>query len=662
MPRFVADFLPLDGNSFFDMTGEMPPQLRVHLNVPPEFEESYFKYNASGSDIEKRTYFENQDKLKDILIERYRHPVTQQLHKMRQGKNLGSIGVHNRIIEVDFGVTMQYASLWGREYVTLTFSESLVRRILEKLGKTEDDLLCMMVTFDDKVAAIPMKRAAGGSFNPIYVKKLKQPIGIGLESCGQVPVGGGKQSIAVCPFTYPGGEVKFDLGPRLMMFPNMSQKKTAPAANNDPIMVDVSGTLATAGSNYNYNMQTGEITEIEGTGSPSTWTILADGTRVTYHGGSVPFGYPAPTPVGTTSSEQEELLDQMFPDGWAEGYVWAGYNMSGDPVVGGAALITNGNINHLYPYSFSNSGSVPLSNQSGSGFSDVTWSVSISAFNSSYTEVGGSVTPQPNFNELERIVSYLNTEDFGVIEEHVTNIYWGSETRGDNDQATLTVGGETITGREGTFYSYGTAPNVYSITFNFPSGNENGYGDRFGRMPNQGSEENPMILVSKDGVPLLTYPPGGTVTVDMGGDPPVSITYSASGDAPRNITVITNTSYRTTPYEGLFSILFPHGYNGNVYRGRISRPADALPGAQPTTTITTPYETVSYQGSPNFKATTHISNKDIIIQGYEIDNEPRLFLNGSQITDSLPEAIGTSYGNLSGIVLDVPLKVIKKIP
>lgn len=138
MARFVADFLPLKGTDIFDMSGEMAPQLRVYLQVPPEFDESYFKYNEGGSNIERKTFFENQDKLKELLIERYRSVAQNRLHAARRNKNNGVISVYKQNIDLDNGVTMEYVSLWGREYVTLTFAEWLVRRLLEKIDKKGD--------------------------------------------------------------------------------------------------------------------------------------------------------------------------------------------------------------------------------------------------------------------------------------------------------------------------------------------------------------------------------------------------------------------------------------------------------------------------------------------------------------------------------------------
>jgi len=135
MARFVADFLPLKGTDIFDMSREMAPQLRVYLQVPPEFDESYFKYNEGGSNIERKTFFENQDKLKELLIERYRSVAQNRLHAARRNKNNGVISVYKQNIDLDNGVTMEYVSLWGREYVTLNFAEWLVRKLLEKIEK-----------------------------------------------------------------------------------------------------------------------------------------------------------------------------------------------------------------------------------------------------------------------------------------------------------------------------------------------------------------------------------------------------------------------------------------------------------------------------------------------------------------------------------------------
>jgi hypothetical protein len=155
MSRFAADFLPLSAGDLFDMSGEMPPALRVIMNVPPDYEGGVFKFGRGGSDVEERERFETQDKLKEILIERYRNQCQARLAGIRRNRKLSIISVVRQTVEVDDGVTMEYESLWGREYVTLIFQERLVRKLLDLLSGGG---ACMLVLYgENKIAAIPMK-------------------------------------------------------------------------------------------------------------------------------------------------------------------------------------------------------------------------------------------------------------------------------------------------------------------------------------------------------------------------------------------------------------------------------------------------------------------------------------------------------------------------
>lgn len=125
---------------------------------------------------EAQAWFENQDRFKDLIIDRYRNSVQGRLANVRRGKNLSELGIYRQQIELDAGVTMEYTSLWGREYVTLTFAEWLVKRLLQKLMKEEANQ-CMLVLYgEDRIMAFYMSDVYEGKFNnPCYKARMKTP-------------------------------------------------------------------------------------------------------------------------------------------------------------------------------------------------------------------------------------------------------------------------------------------------------------------------------------------------------------------------------------------------------------------------------------------------------------------------------------------------------
>lgn len=176
MARLASDFLPLNGTSFFNMTGEMPPQLRVLLHIPEDFQEMFSTRQDFWEKDEAQAWYENQDRFKNIIIERYRNMVQGRLANVRRGKNLSEIGIYRQQLELASGVTMEYTSLWGREYVTLTFAEWLVRKLVEQIMKEEANQCLLVLYGDDKIAAFYMSDVYKGEIKtPIYKARMKTP-------------------------------------------------------------------------------------------------------------------------------------------------------------------------------------------------------------------------------------------------------------------------------------------------------------------------------------------------------------------------------------------------------------------------------------------------------------------------------------------------------
>lgn len=169
MAVFAADFIPLSGTDLFNMSGEMPPQLRVIMNVPSDVDAGLFKWKRGSDDIETRERFENQDRLKSILVERYRNAAMACLIRFRQNKKLGIVSQVHSQIELEPGVRMEYDSLWGREFVTLYFSEELVRKLVDVISGGD---LCMLVLYKDKqLAYMPMKSVSKIKSNAKFSKR-----------------------------------------------------------------------------------------------------------------------------------------------------------------------------------------------------------------------------------------------------------------------------------------------------------------------------------------------------------------------------------------------------------------------------------------------------------------------------------------------------------
>jgi hypothetical protein len=186
MARFAADFIPLNGNDLFDMSGEMPPSLRVIMNVPNDVDAGLFRWTRGGDDIETKVRFENQDRLKQILIERYRDRCQKTLWGLRRNKSLGVIDVVHQWVEIDDGVIMSYNSLWGREHVTLIFSEPLVRKLVEAISGG----LYMLVFYGgNQIAVIPMSSLPKPSVG--QTRTLKSSWGLDTIQTCQAKVKGG---------------------------------------------------------------------------------------------------------------------------------------------------------------------------------------------------------------------------------------------------------------------------------------------------------------------------------------------------------------------------------------------------------------------------------------------------------------------------------------
>jgi hypothetical protein len=186
MSRFSADFIPLSGADIFDMSGSMPPSLTVIMNVPEDVDAGFFKFNKGGDEPDATAHerFVNQDKLKKLLIERYRNLAQSRLWAMRRDKHLGVTDTSYRIIELAQGVTMQYANLWGMEYVTLIFSEGLVRELLvEAIGGGP----CLLVLYGgNEIAAVPMIFVRSGAFNAAVYKRTLHDSNWGLDAISKV--------------------------------------------------------------------------------------------------------------------------------------------------------------------------------------------------------------------------------------------------------------------------------------------------------------------------------------------------------------------------------------------------------------------------------------------------------------------------------------------
>lgn len=158
MARLTSDYLPLEGNSFFDMRGELPPAVRVSLDVPEDIQESI------------TSKLVNLDDLRGALIDRYRPAAQFRLTKFRQDVSLGSISQVHRNADLGDGASVRYINFAGREQVALHFSEKLVRQVFEELQGE----LCMVVFHGaNKVLAIPMSAVyAGNMSTPIYKATL----------------------------------------------------------------------------------------------------------------------------------------------------------------------------------------------------------------------------------------------------------------------------------------------------------------------------------------------------------------------------------------------------------------------------------------------------------------------------------------------------------
>lgn len=172
MARLTADFIPLDSTDIFDMTGEMPPQLRVYFHVPPEYQEVFFQIDTDMTSEERKVWYENQNDLKEVIIALYRGKAQTRLAGIRQNKNIAIIGHYRQEVELDTGVMMEYTSLWGREYVSLIFDERLTRKLLEKLGI---NVMCLLVLYEtDKIMAFTMAQVYkdGKLDKPIYKTAL----------------------------------------------------------------------------------------------------------------------------------------------------------------------------------------------------------------------------------------------------------------------------------------------------------------------------------------------------------------------------------------------------------------------------------------------------------------------------------------------------------
>lgn len=169
MARFTADFIPLSGNDLFNMSGEMPPSLRVIMNVPEDIDAGMFKFDAGQGSATAKERFENQDKLKNLLIERYRNLAQVRLAAIRRNKNLGIISIYRQQVELDQGVVMDYESLWGRECVTLIFSEELVRHLVLE---AENGGFMLVLYKTNEIAVVEITKK--GEFNTKLKRKLKK--------------------------------------------------------------------------------------------------------------------------------------------------------------------------------------------------------------------------------------------------------------------------------------------------------------------------------------------------------------------------------------------------------------------------------------------------------------------------------------------------------
>lgn len=173
MSRFSWDYLPLEGNSFFDQRGMRAPQVRIRFASPP-----------SGSDLDPVS-------IKYAIEDKYHNVAQQSLYAFRQNMALGVIQYVNQQRQLPDGTLIEYSNNSGQEFITITVSASAVKKLLNP----EFSIPCMLVLYNgNRISAIPM-----GSLwdpKPVYSSALKKSSWGSTIQTIQMPCGGGTIAVS----------------------------------------------------------------------------------------------------------------------------------------------------------------------------------------------------------------------------------------------------------------------------------------------------------------------------------------------------------------------------------------------------------------------------------------------------------------------------------
>lgn len=156
MSRFTSDYLPLTSDNQLKYTGEIAPNSRIKMEVPPEYQ--------GNPDAD-----EHLNKVRETIVSRYHGKAERALRVFRQDMAVGSTGATERKAKIDEHVFVEYVNQFGREQYTLNISEGLVREVSEELNP-----LCLLVLHSGgRITAIPMSSVYNGSFKPVYQAEVQ---------------------------------------------------------------------------------------------------------------------------------------------------------------------------------------------------------------------------------------------------------------------------------------------------------------------------------------------------------------------------------------------------------------------------------------------------------------------------------------------------------